>query len=299
MVDTRLDTGLRAIDAFLTLGRGQRIGIFAGSGVGKSTLLGMLARSTRADVNVIALIGERSREVQEFIVDTLGEEGLRRSVIVAVTGDQAAMSRVKGAGVAVAIAEYFRDQGKDVLLMMDSVTRVAMAQREIGLAVGEPPTTRGYTPSVFALLPRLLERVGPGAEGTITGIFTVLVAGDDMNEPVGDAVRGILDGHIVLSRKLAHASHFPAIDVLQSVSRVMPRVASAEARAVAAEARRLLAAYAHAEDLLRVGAYEPGADPDTDRAVALHGALTAFLQQSVDEVSSDDPVRALQAILAG
>jgi flagellum-specific ATP synthase len=299
MVDTPLRTGIRAIDAFLALGQGQRIGIFAGSGVGKSTLLGMLARDSRADVNVIALVGERGREVQEFIVDNLGEEGLRRSVVVAVTGDQAAMSRVKGAFVAVAIAEYFRDLGKNVLLMMDSVTRVAMAQREIGLAVGEPPTTRGYTPSVFALLPRLLERAGPGTRGTITGIYTVLVDGDDMNEPVGDAVRGILDGHIVLSRKLAHAHHFPAIDVLQSVSRVMPRITTPEARAVADEARRLLAAYADAEDLIRVGAYESGSNAETDRAIVVQDALKAFLQQGVDEVEQGDPVHLLREVLDG
>jgi flagellum-specific ATP synthase len=297
MVDTPLETGIRAVDAFLTLGQGQRIGIFSGSGVGKSTLLGMLARSSRADINIIALIGERSREVQEFIVDNLGEEGLRRSIVIAVTGDQAAMSRVKGAGVAVAIAEYFRDRGQNVLLMMDSVTRVAMAQREIGLAVGEPPTTRGYTPSVFALLPRLLERAGPGTQGTITGIFTVLVDGDDMNEPVGDAVRGILDGHIVLSRKLAHANHFPAIDVLQSISRVMPRVVAPQARATADEARRLLAAYHGVEDLIRVGAYAPGSNPEVDRAVAVHDALNAFLQQRVDEPPSPDPVGQLRRIL--
>ena len=297
MINTPLITGIRAIDAFLTLGQGQRIGIFAGSGVGKSTLLGMLARSSRADVNVIALIGERSREVQEFIVDNLGEEGLRRSVVIAVTGDQAAMSRVKGAGVALAIAEYFRDLGKNVLLMMDSVTRVAVAQREIGLAVGEPPTTRGYTPSVFALLPRLLERAGPGIHGTITGIFTVLVEGDDLNEPVGDAVRGILDGHIVLSRKLAQANHFPAIDVLQSVSRVMPRIISPEAQATAADARRLMAAYQEAEDLIRVGAYAPGSNPETDRAIALNDAFKAFLQQSVKESSTADPFDQLSGIL--
>ncbi len=297
MIDTPLDTGIRVIDAFLRLGQGQRIGIFAGSGVGKSTLLGMLARSSRADVNVIALIGERSREVQEFIVDNLGKEGLRRSVVIAVTGDQAAMSRVKGACVALAIAEYFRDLGKEVLLMMDSVTRVAMAQREIGLAVGEPPTTRGYTPSVFALLPRLLERAGPGTHGAITGIFTVLVDGDDLNEPVADAVRGILDGHIVLSRKLAHANHFPAIDVLQSVSRVMPRVMTPEARATADEARRLMAAYQEAEDLIRVGAYVPGSNSETDRAIALHDALNAFLRQGVTESASSDPIDVLRGIL--
>ena len=293
-----LATGVRAIDAFLTIGKGQRIGIFAGSGVGKSTLLGMIAREAKADVNVIALIGERGREVREFIDDNLGEEDLARSVVIAVTGDQAAMSRVKGASVALAVAEHFRDAGKDVLLMMDSVTRVAMAQREIGLAVGEPPTTRGYTPSVFALLPRLLERAGPGATGTITGIFTVLVDGDDMNEPIGDAARGILDGHIVLSRKLAHANHFPAIDVPGSVSRVMNRVASAEALAAADEARRLLGAHRKVEDLLRIGAYERGQDPETDRALAAHGALTEFLQQGVHEPIDPDPVGTLRTLLA-
>lgn len=288
MIDTPLRTGVRAIDAFLTLGRGQRIGIFSGSGVGKSTLLGMIAREAQADINVIALIGERGREVQEFIADNLGEEGLRRSVVVAVTGDQAAMTRVKGASVAIAIAEYFRDQGKDVLLMMDSVTRVAMAQREIGLAVGEPPTTRGYTPSVFALLPRLLERAGSGIRGSITGIFTVLVDGDDMNEPIGDAVRGILDGHIVLSRKLVQANHFPAIDVLQSVSRVMPRVTSPEDRKIAADARTLLATYREIEDLIRIGAYQKGNNPATDRAVAAHDSIRQFLQQDVHEVPEGD-----------
>ncbi|GIV59771.1 FliI/YscN family ATPase [Rhodocaloribacter litoris] len=297
MITEPLRTGIRAIDAFLTLGKGQRIGIFAGSGVGKSTLLGMIARRAQADVNVIALIGERGREVQEFIVDNLGAEGLRRSVVVAVTGDQAAMSRVKGASVALAIAEYFRDRGLDVLLMMDSVTRVAMAQREIGLAVGEPPTTRGYTPSVFALLPRLLERAGPGARGTITGIFTVLVDGDDLNEPIGDAVRGILDGHIVLSRRLAHANHFPAIDVLQSVSRVMPRVAPEEAREAAHRARRLLAAYRDAEDLIRIGAYQAGTSPDTDAAIAAHEPLKAFLQQRTSEAADPDAARTLIALM--
>jgi flagellum-specific ATP synthase len=283
MISEPLFTGVRSIDAFTTLGKGQRIGIFAGSGVGKSTLLGMIARKAEADVNVIALIGERSREVQEFIVDNLGEEGLRKSVVVAVTGDQAAMSRVKGALVATSIAEYFRDAGKNVLLMMDSVTRVAMAQREIGLAVGEPPTTRGYTPSVFSLLPRLLERAGPGSSGTITGVFTVLVDGDDMNDPVADAARGILDGHIVLSRKLAHANHFPAIDVLQSVSRVMPRVMDPDAVSSANNARSLLSAYREIEDLLRVGAYSPGSDSRADQAIGAHEALRAFLIQGTHE----------------
>ena len=297
LINEPLPTGVRAIDTCLALGKGQRVGIFAGSGVGKSTLLGMIARRAQADVNVIALIGERGREVREFVEDTLGEEGLARSVVIAVTGDQAAMSRVKGASVAMAVAEHFRDVGQDVLLMMDSVTRVAMAQREIGLAVGEPPTTRGYTPSVFALLPRLLERAGPGEHGTITGIFTVLVDGGDLDEPVADATRGILDGHIVLSRKLAHAAHFPAIDVLQSVSRVMPRIASAEHLRAADEARRLLAAYARVEDLLRVGAYERGHDAETDRAVATHAPLTAFLRQQVSEAPPTDPVAQLRSLL--
>ncbi|MDT0632363.1 FliI/YscN family ATPase [Rubrivirga litoralis] len=294
-----LATGVRSLDALLTLGKGQRIGIFAGSGVGKSTLLGMIARRAQADVNVIAMIGERGREVREFVEDTLGPEGLARSVVVAVTGDQAAMSRVKGASVSMAIAEHFRDQGQDVLLMMDSVTRVAQAQREVGLAVGEPPTTRGYTPSVFALLPRLLERAGPGERGTITGIFTVLVDGGDMDEPVADAARGILDGHVVLSRTLAQAGHFPAIDVLQSVSRVMPRVTTPEHGRAADEARRLLADYAKVEDLIRVGAYERGQDPATDRAVDAHPALAAFLQQTVGEPPPPDAAADLAAVLAG
>jgi flagellum-specific ATP synthase len=285
LIDTQLFTGVRAIDGCIPLGKGQRIGIFSGSGVGKSTLLGMIARNATADVNVIALIGERSREVQEFIVDSLGEEGLRRSVVVAVTGDQAAMRRVKGASVACAIAEYYRDLGKDVLLMMDSVTRVAMAQREIGLAVGEPPTTRGYTPSVFALLPRLLERAGTGPKGSISGIFTVLVDGDDMNEPIGDAVRGILDGHIVLSRKLANSGHFPAIDVLNSVSRLATRIRTPDQLRVATRARTLIDAHRKAEDLLRIGAYVSGSDAEIDRAIAAHDTIRDFLRQNVDEVA--------------
>ncbi len=299
LINAPMQTGVRSIDAFLTLGRGQRVGIFAGSGVGKSTLLSMIARRAKSDVNVIALIGERGREVREFIVDNLGEEGLKKSVVVAVTGDQAAMSRVKGASVAMAIAESFRDRGLDVLLMMDSVTRVALAQREIGLAVGEPPTTRGYTPSVFALLPRLLERAGPAPVGSITGIFTVLVDGDDMNEPIGDAVRGILDGHIVLSRKLAHANHYPAIDVLQSVSRVMPRITNADALAAAGEARNLLAAYHDVEDLIRVGAYATGADPMTDRAVRAHPHLADFLKQATEAPVDDASSATLAKLLAG
>jgi flagellum-specific ATP synthase len=273
------------------------VGIFAGSGVGKSTLLGTIAARSEADVNVIALIGERGREVREFLHDTLGEDGLQRSVVVAVTGDQAALSRVKGAQVATAIAEHFRDRGLDVLLMMDSVTRVAQAQREIGLAAGEPPTTRGYTPSVFAMLPRLLERAGPGAAGTITGLYTVLVDGDDMNEPIGDAVRGILDGHIVLSRKLADSGHFPAIDVPASVSRVMPRVTGAAQQATARQARALVAAYRDIEPLVRIGAFERGQDPDADRAVALHARLDEFLRQEPGAADEPDAHLRLAALL--
>ena len=297
LIDTQLPTGIRTIDAFLPLGKGQRIGIFAGSGVGKSTLLGMIARNAQADINVVALIGERGREVREFISDSLGPEGLARSIVIAVTGEKAAMSRVKGAGVALAIAEYFRDRGNDVLLMMDSITRVAMAQREIGLAVGEPPTTRGYTPSVFAELPRLLERAGPDSNGSITGIFTVLVEGDDMSEPVSDAVRGTVDGHIVLSRDLAQSNHYPAIDVLQSVSRLMNRIASPEHQAAAEEARRLLASYRQVEDLVNVGAYERGSDPETDRAINAYPALVDFLQQGTSEVPDRPPAEMLQQLL--
>ncbi len=287
LIDAPLKTGVRAIDGLLTFAKGQRVGIFAGSGVGKSTLLGTIAARSEADVNVIALIGERGREVREFVQDTLGDEVLARSVVVAVTGDQAALARVKGALVATAVAEHFRDEGRDVLLMMDSVTRVAQAQREIGLAAGEPPTTRGYTPSVFALLPRLLERAGPGAQGTITGLFTVLVDGGDMDEPVADAVRGILDGHIVLSRDLADAGHFPAIDVPASVSRTMNRVTEVPQQDAARQVRALLAAYRQVEPLVRVGAFEPGQDPAADRAVALQPAITAFLRQAADDPGGD------------
>ncbi len=287
LIDEPLKTGIRAIDGLLTFAKGQRVGIFAGSGVGKSTLLGTIAARSEADVNVIALIGERGREVREFVQDTLGEAVLARSVVVAVTGDQAALARVKGALVATAIAEHFRDEGKNVLLMMDSVTRVAQAQREIGLAAGEPPTTRGYTPSVFALLPRLLERAGPGARGTITGLFTVLVDGGDMDEPVADAVRGILDGHVVLSRKLADAGHFPAIDVPASVSRVMNRVTEPAQQRAAREVRSLLAAFREVEPLVRVGAFEPGQDPAADRAVELQPAINQFLRQSAGDEGGD------------
>lgn len=274
-----LATGVRAIDGLLTCGKGQRLGIFAGSGVGKSTLLGMVARGTAADVGVIALIGERGREVAEFIAEDLGPEGLARSVVVVATADAPALVRLKGALVAMAIAEQFRDEGRDVLLLMDSVTRLALAQREVGLAAGEPPATRGYPPSVFALLPRLLERAGSGERGSITGLFTVLVDGDDMNEPIADTARGILDGHVVLSRRLAALGHYPAIDVLQSVSRVMPRVTSPEQRRAAVQLRRILATYQEAEDLISVGAYQGGTSPEIDAAIAARPAALAYLQQ--------------------
>jgi flagellum-specific ATP synthase len=277
-----LSLGVKAIDAALTIGRGQRVGIFSGSGVGKSTLLGMMARNSDADVNVIALIGERGREVREFIEKDLGEEGMRRSVVVVATSEQPAILRAKGALVAAAIAEYFRDQGLDVLLTMDSVTRFAWAQREIGLAVGEPPTTRGYTPSVFAILPKLLERSGTSTSGSITGLYTILVEGDDMNEPVADTVRGILDGHIVLTRELAERNHFPAIDVLQSVSRLMPDITDGRHRASAGRLRELLSIYRGAEDLINIGAYNSGTNPRIDEAVAHIDAIRGFLKQPID-----------------
>jgi FliI/YscN family ATPase len=280
-----LETGVRAIDGTLTFGRGQRVGIFAGSGVGKSTLLGMIARQARADVNVIALLGERGREVREFIEHSLGPEGLARSVVVVATGDQAALVRARGALVATAIAEYFRDQGLHVLLMVDSVTRVAMAWREIGLAVGEPPTTKGYPPSVFAALPRLLERAGNGERGGITGIYTVLVDGDDFNEPVADAARSILDGHVVLTRRLAAAGHFPAIDVLDSKSRVRDQIIPPDHKAAANLLLKAEAAYREKEDLILVGAYQKGSDPLVDAAVALREGCLGFLQQRPDETS--------------
>ncbi len=278
-------TGVRVLDGFLTCGRGQRMGVFAGSGVGKSTFLGMIARNGESDVNVIALIGERGREVQEFIEHNLGPEGLRRSVVIVATSDQPALVRLNAAWVAAAVAEYFRDSGRHVLFMMDSVTRFAMAQREIGLAVGEPPATRGYTPSVFALLPTLLERAGTGERGAITGFYTVLVEGDDLNEPITDAVRGILDGHIVLSRDLATAHHYPAVDVLGSVSRLMSRLASPEHQAAAARARSWLAAYRSARDLLEIGAYVGGSNPEVDAALARLPHIQQFLRQHPMEVS--------------
>jgi flagellum-specific ATP synthase len=286
LVDQPLETGVRAIDGLLTIGRGQRMGIFAGSGVGKSTLLGMVARRAKADVNVIALLGERGREVRDFIERSLGPEGLARSVVIVATGDQAALVRARGALVATAIAEYFRDQGKHVLLMVDSITRVAMAWREIGLAVGEPPTTKGYPPSVFAALPRLLERAGPARTGAITGVYTVLVDGDDFNEPIADAARSILDGHIVLTRKLAAAGHFPAIDVLESTSRVRDQIVDAAHRTAADSLRRLEAAYRETEDLILVGAYQRGSNPTVDVALQLREPILGLLRQRPDEASS-------------
>lgn len=281
-----LSVGVRAIDGLLTCGKGQRIGVFAGSGVGKSTLLGMMARNTEADVNVIALIGERGREVREFLERDLGPEGLARSVVVVATSDQPALVRIKGAMVATTIAEFFRDQGKNVLFVMDSVTRLAMAQREVGLAIGEPPATRGYTPSVFALLPRLLERTGPGSIGTITAFYTVLVEGDDLNEPVTDTVRGILDGHIVLARSMAEKNHYPAIDVLASISRLMIEVTSPEHQKLAGQLRAALATYRDAEDLINIGAYASGSNPQIDEAIRLYSSMNHFLRQDVNETSS-------------
>ena len=275
--------GVRAIDGLLTCGKGQRIGVFSGSGIGKSTVLGMIARNTEAAVNVIGLIGERGREVRDFLEKDLGSEGLAKSVVVVATSDQVAVSRLRGAMVATTIAEYFRDKGYDVMLMMDSVTRVAWAQREIGLAIGEPPTTRGYTPSVFAMLPRLLERSGTAARGSITGLYTVLVEGDDMNEPVADSVRAILDGHIVLSRDLAHRNHYPAIDILASVSRLMPDVASQEHMEAAGTLRDILATYRSAEDLINIGAYVDGSNPKIDHAKVHIDAVNAFLRQGIHE----------------
>jgi flagellum-specific ATP synthase len=282
-IKTAFATGVRAIDAFVPFGRGQRIGLFAGSGVGKSTLMGMIARASEADVVVIALVGERGREVREFIEKDLGPEGMKRAVVVVATSDTPAPLRLRAAFTATSIAEAWRDAGKNVLLMMDSVTRFAMAQREIGLAVGEPPATRGYTPSVFALLPRLLERAGTGESGAITALYTVLVEGDDMNEPVADAVRGILDGHIVLSRSLAHFNHYPAIDVLESVSRLTRDVCTPEEIALAGRAREHLALYRKNEDLILIGAHQKGVNAALDQAIALHEPLRGFLRQGVHE----------------
>src|SRR5690554_3173534 len=294
-----LRLGIRAVDALLTCGKGQRLGVFAGSGVGKSTLLGMIARNTSADVNVIGLIGERGREVREFIEKDLGEEGLKRSVVVAATSDRPSLVRIKGALAATAIAEYFRDQGLDVMLMMDSVTRIALAQREVGLAIGEPPATRGYTPSVFALLPRLLERSGTARKGSITALYTVLVEGDDMNEPVADAVRGILDGHIVLSRRLAQENQYPAVDVLASVSRLMDVIVTPEHLKAAARLRELLAVYNTNEDLINIGAYVAGSNPRIDLAIKMHPSIMNFFRQEVGEKCSfEETVNTLLALPA-
>ncbi len=277
-----LPLGVKAIDGLMTVGKGQRIGIFAGSGVGKSTLMGMFARNTKADINVIALIGERGREVREFVERDLGEEGMKRSVVVVATSDKSALERNKAAKTATAIAEYFRDQGKDVLLMMDSLTRFSMAQREIGLASGEPPVSRGYPPSVYSEMPKLLERAGCAQVGSITGLYTVLVDGDDMNEPITDTARSILDGHIMLNRKLAHQNHYPAIDVLQSISRCMSQIVDKEHKVLAGKLKNVLATYNEAEDLINIGAYKSGSNPKIDHAIEKIDAVNEFLMQDVD-----------------
>lgn len=287
-VDRQLPLGVRVLDTMVPCGRGQRLGIFAGSGVGKSTLLSMIARGTEAPISVLALIGERGREVRDFIEQDLGPEGLARSVVVVATSDQPALVRLRAAFTATRIAEYFRDAGQDVVLMMDSLTRFAMAQREVGLSAGEPPATRGYPPSVFALMPKLLERAGAGEIGSITGLYTVLVEGDDMNEPIGDAARSILDGHVVLSRKLASAGHYPCVEVLESVSRVTGSITTPEQRAASTELRRLLAAHREAKDLIEIGAYVPGTNPVVDRAVQLQPAIEIFLRQSTDDLTPTD-----------
>ena len=298
-LDETFHTGLRAIDGCLTCAKGQRIGIFAGSGVGKSVLLGSLARNSCATVNVIALVGERGREVRDFIEKNLGEEGMRKSVVVAVTSDQSPLLRRKGAATAMAIAEYFRDRGEDVLLLMDSVTRYAMAQREIGLAIGEPPTTKGYPPSVFGMLAQLLERPGTSPHGTITAFFTVLVEADDMNDPIGDTVRSILDGHVVLSRELAEANHYPAIDVLMSISRLMSEVAPPRQAELAGRLKELLSVYRRAEDLVNVGAYVAGSNPRIDEAIRKVDAIRGFLRQRPEEVSpAAETLRRLEEIVA-
>jgi flagellum-specific ATP synthase len=298
-VGAPLDLGVRALNTFLTCCRGQRLGIFAGSGVGKSVLLSMLARNVDADITVIGLIGERGREVQEFLQEDLGDEGLARSVVVVATSDEPALMRRQAAYLTLAIAEYFRDEDKDVLCLMDSVTRFAMAQREIGLSAGEPPTAKGYTPTVFTELPKLLERAGPGTgAGTITGIFTVLVDGDDHNEPIADAVRGILDGHVVMQRSIAERGRFPAINILKSVSRTMPRSANPDYLPVIMRGRQVMATYADMEELIRLGAYRAGSSPEVDEAIRLHEPLEAFLRQAKDEKSSlDDGYRQLAQIL--
>ncbi|MBK7104446.1 MAG: flagellar protein export ATPase FliI [Ignavibacteriae bacterium] len=282
-IDTPLQTGVRAIDGLLTVGKGQRVGIFAGSGVGKSVMLGMIARNTTADVSVIVLVGERGREVREFIEKDLGEEGLKKSVIVVATSDKPSLARIKAAYIGTTIAEYFRDLGKDVVLMMDSVTRFAHAQREVGITIGEPPTTKGYTPSVFAVLPKLLERAGTSTKGSITGFYTVLVDGDDMTDPIADSVRSILDGHFVLTRKLANKGQFPAVDPLQSISRVMPDIVPEDHRRRSQEFSEILSAYNEAEDLINIGAYVKGSNPQIDHALNKIGGLRSFLKQGINE----------------
>ena len=297
MISEVLPLGVKAVDSMITIGKGQRIGIFAGSGVGKSTLMGMFARNTKADINVIALIGERGREVREFIERDLGEDGMKRSVVVIATSDKPALIRNKAAKTATAIAEYFRDQGKDVLLMMDNMTRFCMAQREIGLASGEPPVTRGYPPSVYSELPKVLERAGNSSKGSITGLYAVLVDGDDFNEPISDTARGILDGHIILSRKLGHKNHYPAIDVLQSISRCMSSIATSEHKKLAGRLKNVLATYNEAEDLINIGAYKPGSNPDIDFAISKIRSVNDFLMQDVNtKYQFDEEVQMLADI---
>lgn len=297
LIDTVLPLGVKAVDGLITVGKGQRIGIFAGSGVGKSTLLGMFARNTKADINVIALIGERGREVREFIERDLGPEGMKRSVVIVATSDKPALIRKKAAMTATAVAEYFRDQGKDVLLMMDSLTRFSMAQREIGLASGEPPVSRGYPPSVYAEMPQLLERAGRSDKGSITGLYTVLVDGDDFNEPITDTARSILDGHIVLDRKIAQKNHYPAIDVLQSISRVMGSIIDEKHKKAAGQLKNVLATYSEAEDLINIGAYRSGSNPSIDYALSKIDAVNAFLRQDIYEKQSfEEIVESLDAL---
>ncbi|MGN0388281.1 MAG: flagellar protein export ATPase FliI [Suilimivivens sp.] len=292
-----LPLGVKAVDGLITVGKGQRIGIFAGSGVGKSTLMGMFARNTKADINVIALIGERGREVREFIERDLGPEGMKRSVVVVATSDRPALERKKAAQTATAIAEYFRDQGKDVLLMMDSMTRFSMAQREIGLASGEPPVSRGYPPSVYSEMPKLLERAGCSDKGSITGLYTVLVDGDDFNEPITDTARSILDGHIMLNRKLAHKNHYPAIDILQSISRCMSQIATREHKQLAGKMKNVMATYNEAEDLINIGAYKAGSNPEIDYAISKIQAVNQFLLQDVnDKFTFDETVEMMKDI---
>ena len=295
-----LRTGIGVVDLTAAIGKGQRMGIFAGSGVGKSVMLGMMARGTSADVNVVALVGERGREVREFIESDLGPEGMAKTVVVAVTSDQPPLIRIKGALVATTIAEYFRDQGKDVLLLMDSLTRIAMAQREIGIAVGEPPTTKGYTPSVFGLLPKILERAGISREGSITGLYTILVEGDDFNEPISDAVRSILDGHVTLSRKLAARNYYPAVDVLDSISRLMKEVCTEDELDVAARVRQLLSIYRENEDLINIGAYAKGSNPAIDDAISKIGAIEELFRQRISELADHEKsVQQLKSVLDG